>query len=283
MNNILVSIIVPCYKQDQYLDEALQSVISQSYLNWECIIVNDGSPDNTEIIAQEWLLKDNRFKYVYQENGGLSSARNTGIKEAKGEFILPLDSDDKIAFDYLEKAIETFKKDDSLKVVYCKAELFGAEGGLWNLKSFSIEDLAKENMIFCSAFFRKKDWELVGGYDIKMIYGWEDWEFWIAILKNGGNVACLNKVGFFYRTKPVSMVKNMGMEKVAYSHEYISIKHADFFVNQFGSFNALNFKQKETENNFRLKLKSRKFVIDLFCKTFLGFTIFKTLDNTSKE
>ena len=83
--NILVSIIVPCYNQAHFLDEALQSVLSQTYTNWECIIVNDGSPDNTENIAEKWLAVDSRFKYIKKDNGGLSSARNIGIKMSKIE------------------------------------------------------------------------------------------------------------------------------------------------------------------------------------------------------
>lgn len=94
--NTLVSVIIPCYKQAQYLDEALQSVFNQTYANWECIIVNDGSPDNTAEVANWWLEKDRRFRYLIQENAGLSSARNSGIDYATGEFILPLDADDKI-------------------------------------------------------------------------------------------------------------------------------------------------------------------------------------------
>ncbi len=93
----LVSIVVPCYNQAHFLDETLQSVLDQSYSNWECIIVNDGSPDNTEDIAKQWCNKDYRFTYLYKENGGLCSARNAGISISKGEFILPLDSDDIIA------------------------------------------------------------------------------------------------------------------------------------------------------------------------------------------
>ena len=119
-----VSIIVPCYNQAQYLDECLQSVLEQTYPHWECIIINDGSPDNTEKVAQEWVVKDTRFKYIYKENGGLSSARNAGIEIADGEFILPLDADDKISAHYLKLAVKEFEKDTYLKVVYCKAEKF---------------------------------------------------------------------------------------------------------------------------------------------------------------
>ena len=93
----LISVIVPCYNQAQYLDDCLQSVLDQTHQDWECIIVNDGSPDNTEEVAKKWLAKDSRFKYLYKENGGLSSARNAGIKDSIGQFIFFLDCDDKIS------------------------------------------------------------------------------------------------------------------------------------------------------------------------------------------
>jgi hypothetical protein len=101
----LISIIVPCYNQAHYLEECLQSVLEQTYPNWECIIVNDGSPDNTEEIAKKWLEKDPRFRYLKKENGGLSSARNAGIEVAKGEWLQFLDSDDTLEKEKLETSI----------------------------------------------------------------------------------------------------------------------------------------------------------------------------------
>jgi glycosyltransferase involved in cell wall biosynthesis len=280
--NKLVSIIVPCYNQAQYLDEALQSVFDQTYTNWECIIINDGSPDNTEEVAKKWVSKDSRFVYLKKENGGLSSARNAGINTAKGVFILPLDADDKIGANYVALAVQTFQHDDSLKVVYCKAEKFGNESGPWQLSPFSLYDLCQFNMVFCSALYRKKDWEVVGGYDINMIYGLEDWEFWISVLKNGGKVKRLEKVGFYYRIKDISMLKQLNNEKNSYSMEYMSIKHADFFVKQIGSFTQLKNTIKQSTEVIRKnneKLKDKKFVIDIFCKTFFGFTFFGKYKN----
>jgi glycosyltransferase involved in cell wall biosynthesis len=274
MNNPLVSIIVPCYNQAQYLGEALESILNQTYTDWECIIVNDGSPDNTEEVAQEWVAKDARFIYLYKENGGLSSARNAGIAIAKGEFILPLDADDKISINYTELAIETFEKNTSLTLVYCKAEKFGEETGSWNLPAFSLFNLARGNMIFCSSFFRKRDWELVGGYDINMKYGSEDWEFWISILKNGGEVKRLEEVGFYYRVKLVSMVKQFKEDKTKYLHEYMSLKHTTFFITQYGSFMELNASLKKAKKQYTENLKSEKYIIDLFCSTFFKFSVF---------
>lgn len=269
-----VSIIVPCYNQAQFLDEALQSVLEQTYANWECIIVNDGSPDHTEEVVKKWVAKDARFKYLYKENGGLSSARNAGIALAQGEFILPLDADDKLGQDYLKLAMQAFQEDESLKVVYCKAEKFGNENGSWELSPFSLKALAKGNLIFCSALYRKSDWQSVGGYDGKMIYGFEDWEFWIAILKNGGNVKQLDYVGFYYRIKTDSMLALLDIDKKKMLHEYISVKHADFFVAQLGSFLHLNLVAERSKTKWGYKLRNKKFVIDVFCSTFFGFNFF---------
>ena len=91
--------------------------------------------------------------------------------------------------------------------MYCKAEKFGIEIGLLNLKLFSLENLAINNMIFCSDIYRKIHWSKLGGYDEEMRYGLEDWDFWISLLKDGGKVICLDYLGFYYRTKSDSMLK----------------------------------------------------------------------------
>jgi glycosyltransferase involved in cell wall biosynthesis len=108
MENSLISVIVPCYNQAQYLDECLNSVFKQTYSHWECIIVNDGSSDNTDEIAQKWSEKDSRYKYFKKDNGGLSSARNFGLKRANGDYIQFLDSDDIITAGKFEIQLDFF-------------------------------------------------------------------------------------------------------------------------------------------------------------------------------
>lgn len=272
--NPKITIIVPCYMQAQYLDEALQSVYDQTFQEWECIIVNDGSLDDTEEVALKWVNKDSRFIYLIKKNGGLSSARNFGISHSSGEFILPLDADDYISTSYVADALLSFEQDASLKLVYCKAEKFGSQNGLWKLPVFSLSNLSRNNMIFCSAVFKKADWKLVGGYDEEMKYGWEDWEFWIALLKNGGNVKQLETIGFYYRVKEVSMVKQMDEQKKESLLQYMSIKHSDFYVKQLGSYKKINDDLENTKDEFKRKLASKKFVCDLFFKTFFGCTLF---------
>ncbi|MBK1894417.1 glycosyltransferase family 2 protein [Chryseobacterium paridis] len=263
--NPKISIIVPCYNQAVYLDDCLQTVLDQTYQNWECIIVNDGSPDNTEEIAKNWVQKDSRFQYLYKENGGLSSARNAGIEIASGIWILPLDADDKINKRYLELAEKEFDK--GYTIIYCEAEKFGSEDGKWNLPTYSREMLAVKNMIFCTAFFTKEDWKKVGGYDTRLIYGWEDWDFWIAILKEGGEVLKLEDIGFYYRIKEVSMIKEMsanGDHKKLITHNIIYRKHIEFFTKELGSFESLydrNTKLISENNHLKSVLNSKRYLL----------------------
>ncbi|WBV55544.1 glycosyltransferase family A protein [Chryseobacterium sp. Chry.R1] len=260
-----ISIIVPCYNQAQFLDECLETVLDQNYENWECIIVNDGSPDNTEEIAKKWIEKDPRFQYIYKENGGLSSARNAGIEISKGTWILPLDADDKISSRYLDLAAKEFNK--GYTIIYCEAEKFGSENGSWELPAYSRKMLAVKNMIFCSAFFKREDWMKAGGYDTNLIYGWEDWDFWISLLKEKGNVFKIKEVGFYYRIKEISMIKEMsanGNSKKLYTHNIIYRKHIEFFTKELGSFeNLFEANEKLTSENKHLKaiLNSKRYVL----------------------
>ena len=271
-----ISIIVPCYNQAIYLNECLSSVLKQTFTNWECIIVNDGSPDHTEEVAKLWCKKDIRFKYVFKENGGLSSARNTGIEYAVSELILPLDADDKIGKEYLKLAFLEFDKQNEVSVIYCNAEKFGDEKGEWILPSFSLKKLALDNVIFCSAIFKKEDWKYVGGYDLNMKTGLEDWEFWIALLKNGKKVKRLNYNGFFYRIKSNSMIKNINSNNSKQElFEYLSIKHADFFVAQLGSFQFLQGENMKLKRLNRMNRYFKKQILNNFCEAFLGFSILK--------
>lgn len=106
----LISIIVPIYNVEKYLRQCLDSIIAQTYQNFECLLINDGSPDNSADICKEYVDKDARFHYFEKANGGLASARNLGIKQSKGQFITFIDSDDWIELDYLEVLYSKIKE-----------------------------------------------------------------------------------------------------------------------------------------------------------------------------
>jgi glycosyltransferase involved in cell wall biosynthesis len=209
VNNLVVSVIVPCYNQAQYLSEALESVWIQTYANWECIIVDDGSPDNTADIASKFCAKDKRFKYLFKENDGLSSARNAGIKEASGDLILPLDADDCIHKDYLRLAVEAFTKNDALDLVYCKANFYGEKTGEWDLGPYTYDKLLESNLIFCSALFKKQDFTKVNGYNENLKIGFEDWDLWIRMLNPSSKILQLSETLFYYRIKKQSMLQQL--------------------------------------------------------------------------
>lgn len=247
-----ISIIVPCYNQAQFLDEALQSVLDQTYLDWECIIVNDGSPDHTEEVAQKWVTKDARFVYLKKENGGLSSARNAGISKAVGEFILTLDADDKYEATFIEKALKVILSDKNIGVVssweirFVDDKRFGERhpnGG-------SVKDFLFSNAAIGTSLFRKKCWETVGGYDENMKRGYEDWEFYIRVCKSGWTVHIIEEILFFYRQHSISMrtvaVNNYDAEikKYIYSkHKELYKEHYDTLIENF--MYIIDFEKKE--------------------------------------
>ena len=258
MVNELISIIVPCYNVGPYLGETLESVLAQTYTNWECIIVNDGSPDNTHEVALEWQKKDKRFIYIKLENGGVERARNKGIEGASGEYILPLDGDDKIAPSFLAKTLQVFRDDPDTMLVYTQVELFEAKQGLWDLKEFSLRNLATENIIVCTALYRKKEWVRTGGYDEQIKYHWEDWELWINMLKDGGKVKRIDEPLFFYRIRPMSGLRSQTPEKMAYMRKYITSKHFDFFHEQLGDVITLYWELEYCKKRIeQLALRSR--------------------------
>ena len=209
MRHPLVSIIIPCFKQIDYLPETLSSVSSQTYRNWECVIVNDGSPDNTEEVAKEYCRKDPRFRYVSQDNWGVSAARNTGIGHSNGEFILPLDADDLIEPSYIEKAIDHFLSFPDTKLVYSKADKFGIENIYWDLPPYEYDQFIWSNCIFCSAIFKRTDFNLTKGYNENMVNGNEDWDFFLSLLNREDSVYRIDEILFHYRVKETSRSTEM--------------------------------------------------------------------------
>ncbi len=229
----LVSVIVPCYNQDQYLEETVLSALNSDYSSLEVIIINDGSTDKSEEIGQKLAKKFESVNFLNQKNQGVSIARNTGIKASKGKYILPLDGDDLISTEYIKRAVDVLERDDQVKVVYCQGVKFDENGKKpWKLKPFSIKSLAKDNMIFVSGIYRRSDWERIGGYAEDYNLGRADWEFWINMLKDGGDVVQLPFVGFYYRLtgNTNSLRKRTGGNETKRKRiAYLNKKYPDFF------------------------------------------------------
>jgi glycosyltransferase involved in cell wall biosynthesis len=123
-NNPKISVIVPCYNQGRFLTQTVESVMRQTYSNWECIIINDGSSDNTEEVAKILCAADSRIKYLFKENGGLSSARNHGLGYLTGDFIQFLDSDDYLLPEKFESHLKTMTANPDIDICVSKYKLF---------------------------------------------------------------------------------------------------------------------------------------------------------------
>ena len=206
--NPLISIIVPCYNQSQYMRETLDCLKKQTIEEWECIIVNDGSTDNTLEIAKEYVKSDNHYVLVDKPNGGLADARNAGIKASHGKYILPLDSDDLIASTYAEKAVSYLEEHPETTLVYCKAKYFGDRDEEWNLPEYDFDKLLFCNQIFCSCVYRRCDYDRTEGYNTNMKHGLEDWNFLLSLLNKESKVYRIPEILFFYRKHGVSMIAN---------------------------------------------------------------------------
>lgn len=265
-NNVLVSVIVPCYNQAQYLAETLDSVLAQTYPYWECIIVNDGSPDNTEEVANEYCAKDSRFHYYYKENSGVADTRNYGISKSNGCYILPLDSDDTIGTKYLEKAINYLESNKDTKLVYSKAEFFGESVGLWHLPEYDYHLLLKENHIFCSCIFRREDYNKTQGYNPNMKYGIEDWDFLLSLLDEHDKVTCLEEVLFYYRIKHDS--RNMDVFRKHYNEMYIQMifnhpdKYQGLLYNYLEYIQGIDYKKLYNQIHSSLAYRLGKFILN---------------------
>ncbi|WP_091174306.1 glycosyltransferase family 2 protein [Flavobacterium sinopsychrotolerans] len=236
MNNPKVSIIVPCYNQAQYLDEALQSVLEQTYANWECIIVNDGSPDNTKEVANKWVEKDSRFKYAFQENGGLSSARNVGLNIAKGDYIQFLDSDDFLDFKKLESSLIECNNinSDTCKIIISNFRMFTIDK---NVSSIPFCELRKEYFTFEEMIF---GWDYkfnipihCGFFDTKLFQNFrfsielkakEDWIMWLTFFKNHAHCVFIDKPLVLYRIHSDSMTKEVEIMEDNYFKAILSLQ-----------------------------------------------------------
>lgn len=225
-----VSIIIPCFNLGKYIHTAIDSVLAQTFQDFEIIIVNDGSTDGeTNQILDD--LENLKIKVITTANQGLSNARNNGIEQAVGEYILPLDADDKIAPTYLEKAVRILDQNENIGIVYCRAEFFGVNNAKWELPDYELMQMLIDNMIFCSAFFRKADWKLVGGFKPTMIYGWEDYDFWLSIIELKREVCRLPEYLFYYRQRSKSMINKMTNEHLYYSRQKIVENHKRLYLN----------------------------------------------------
>lgn len=196
MNRLLVSIVIPAYKAEKTIEQTLRSVFDQSFPNWEVILVNDCSPDNTLSVAAKVADGDNRVRMISNErNSGVSHSRNRGVEEAKGEWIAFLDSDDFWRPDKLEKQLALAGKTGA-DIVYTGYDYVDGEGnplpGAFIVpEETSFSDMLKKNVMSTSGIMIRRNWLME--YPFRKDVAHEDLYEWLTLLKAGARAAGISQ------------------------------------------------------------------------------------------
>lgn len=229
----LVSIVIPVYKVELYLEKCIESVINQTYKNLEILLVNDGSPDNCPKICDEYAQKDNRIKVIHKENGGLSDARNAGIDVATGKYITFIDSDDYISNDYVEYMYNLIKEYNT-RMSTCETQIVHIEGDEKEAEYIqeNIEILTARDLFYKILFAKKSDvsayskmYETALFSDVRYPKGvvYEDTATTYKLVEKCEKIATGAKKCYFYCARPNSISKMKGFNK----NEQDYIKNTD--------------------------------------------------------
>jgi len=231
----LVSVVIPCYNGGAYLREAIASVEKCDRSRYELIIVNDGSTDDlTKRVLGELAFRG--YKIIHQENKGVGAARNTGIRAARGKYILPLDADDRIRECFIPMAVGVLEEFPEVGVVYGDAEFFEMRAGKWTIPEFDLEKLLLHNYIYASAIFRKALWLDCGGYDTEpSIQIWADWDFWLSAAERNWKFRHLKETVFEYRIRRDSMSfeHREAAKSPAWVEDYMVRKHPRLYKKMY--------------------------------------------------
>ena len=210
---IKVSIIMQVWNEEKYIKFAINSVLAQTFTDWELIIVDDGSTDNSADIAEEYAAKDSRIRVFRQENQKNVGAKNNAIKMAQGEYILPFDADDRM----LPKCVETLYntiKDSKYGVVAPSFASFGLRNCFDDRFKPTWFNMHIRNAITNTSMFRKSDWEKYGGYDEKFKEGKEDYDFWMNFVSDRKKIYRVPEILFYFRVKSIDESRHKKAEKI---------------------------------------------------------------------
>ncbi len=195
----LVSVVIPYYNRADTIDDTLYSLKRQTFLNFEVIIVDDGSPEEVSQRKLKAIEKEGyRATFIYQQNQGVAKARNNGIAAAKGKYIVCLDSDDMIESTYIEKMVTVLETNPDISIATSYMSVFGVTAEDFQHVEFDPLLLYRNNSVITAAMFRKEAWKATTGY--KTGIGYEDWEFWISLAEKGFWGKLVPEPLFRYRT-----------------------------------------------------------------------------------
>jgi glycosyltransferase involved in cell wall biosynthesis len=225
----LISVVIPCFNDGQYLPETIEKLKLQTFKDFEIIIVNDGSTDQQTINILDTLSKQD-ITVLHKENGRMSSARNHGVKYAKGEFIAALDADDYFHPTFFEKAISVLKAEENTAVVTSYIQLFGEVTKVSRPRGGNEYNFLFSSQCPACAMVRKHCWDAVNGYDEAMVNGYEDWEFYIRITQRKWTIHVIPEKLFYYRQTKKSTHKNYTLPNRSSLISYIVEKHKEWYL-----------------------------------------------------
>ena len=162
-----VTVVIPCYRQAEFLSDSVASVCAQSFVDLEIVIVDDGSPDDTAEVAERLAAAypNRRIRLLRQANQGLSASRNNGIAAAAGEYVLPLDADDLIAPTFVEDCVRVLDARTDVSIAYGTQRYFGELNEFPPMPEYDLALLTRRNLFPCTALVRRQAWTEVGGFD----------------------------------------------------------------------------------------------------------------------
>jgi glycosyltransferase involved in cell wall biosynthesis len=222
-----VSIIIPCHNHGQYVGEAVASALAQTVPAAEIIVIDDAS-DEASRKACEALASEKVRVLRNETNLGLAASRNRAIRGARSEVILPLDADDRLDSEFLEKTLPLLESSPQIGWVYTDCVLFGAQDGFLEFPDYDLTMLLAHDICLAPSLFRKKDWERLGGYDESFRIGQEDWDFWISMAQTGLRGAHVPRRLYYYRQHSASM-RSRSHQDIDVSARKLWDKHKDFY------------------------------------------------------
>jgi len=265
-----VSVIVPAYNTEKYIADCLNSLLAQTFQNFEIICIDDGSTDNSLSLFNEYAQRDPRIKVISQKNQGVVAARNNAIAAARGEYILPLDSDDMIALNGIEVLYDFITRHDYAVVVPSITRFGELKEGktYWDWPKPTRYNMYSSGVMPNTAIYPKKFWRKYGGYDHLFDKGTEDYDFWLNFFDDGQKIIRLPDRLYFYRLKPVEESRCLQAdqketrEKI---HANLRRKHPKIITYRF-LYKVLNPLRKILRFFFRLRVTDHGLIIIRICK-----------------
>ncbi len=259
----MISIVMPTYNQAHFLGEALDGILAQTWMDYELIIVNDGSTDNTRQLLAEYKQRL-PFILLEQENQGLPKALNNGFKLAAGEYFTWTSSDNIMLPDMLETLHSVLQHDRKIGVAYSDWYFINGDNSRrieYRTIDFDRSVLLRMNYVHCSFLFQRETFERVGGYDPDLIYS-EDWDFWIRVSRSF-RMKHVPKSLYLYRVHASSMTSEMlqgsTRRKVQYRDFDMHLKHKyplDWYLGKIKLRWMRFYKSSDPQNNWQQAVNS---------------------------